>query len=82
MDSFSLDSCVRGHHVYKTVWTPQVGETLFSQPEFGNVHDPHAVAIATGDEMIVGHVPRKVSAICHLFLRRGAWAHGMSGNWA
>ena len=69
MDSFSLDFCVRGHHVYKAVWTTQVGETLLCQPEFGNVHDPYAVVIVTGDEMIVGHVPRKVSAICDLFLR-------------
>ena len=71
MERFSLNSCVRGHHVYKNVWTPQIGETLLCQPEFGNVMDPYAVAIVTGDEVIIGHVPRKISAMCHLFLRRG-----------
>ena len=27
-EAYSLDSVVRGHHVYKSVWTPTVGEEL------------------------------------------------------
>ena len=46
---------------------PTIGETLHCESE--NAVDPYAVAvleIAT----IVGHVPRKISAACNLFLRR------------
>ena len=70
MDRFSIDSCVRGHHVYEAVWSPQFGETLSCHLEFGNIMDPYAVSILKADK-IVGHVPRKISAFCHLFLRRG-----------
>jgi hypothetical protein len=39
------NSCVRGHHVYKDLWTPVVGEGLICRAEFGNVHDPYAIAV-------------------------------------
>ena len=28
MDVFEVDSCVQGHHIYKQVWTPFVGEDI------------------------------------------------------
>ena len=40
-----LDSCVRSHHVYKSILAPAVGETLACEVEFGNIHDPSAVAV-------------------------------------
>ena len=47
--SFSEDrheeaSVIRGHHVYKSVWTPEVGEELSLVTEDGNEHDKYAVA--------------------------------------
>ena len=47
MEMFVLSSCVRGHHVYKNIWLPHVGEELICTPEFGNETDPHAVATVT-----------------------------------
>ncbi len=41
----TLDSVVRGHHVYKRIWTPTVGEQLQLRPEEDNETDPRAVAI-------------------------------------
>ena len=73
MERFLLNSHVRGHHVYKVIWSPEVGEMLLCQPEFGNIQDLYAVSIATGKGLIVGHAPRKISAICNLFLRRGGY---------
>ena len=55
-EMFCLDSIVRGHHVYKTVWTPFLGEILTAIPEPENNHDRHAVCVKKGRE-IVGHVP-------------------------
>ena len=53
---------------------PTVGEELVCEHELGNSHDPYTVAVkkAIGGEMkVVGHVPRNISPICSLFIRRG-----------
>lgn len=39
---FAIDSVVRGFHLYKDVWNPHIGDTLFCQQEFRNLHDPCA----------------------------------------
>lgn len=50
-------SVIRGHHIYKAVWTPIVGETVQVCKEPSNPFDVHAVAILK-DGSTVGHVPR------------------------
>ena len=61
-----------GYHEYQSIWEAEVGENLSCIREPSNVCDPYAVAITKPDSsMIVGHVPRKMSAICSLFLRKG-----------
>ena len=67
---FEKDSVVRGHHVYKDVWTPYLNEELQLQREAGNEHDQHAVAVVKSST-VVGHVPRTISRVCWFFLRRG-----------
>ena len=42
---FSKDSVVRGHHVYKQVWTPEIGEELLVKKEPGNLHDDFVVSV-------------------------------------
>ena len=71
MNMFSTESVIiRGHHVYKDVWTPVIGEELISQQELGNLRDPFIVSLVKGTT-IVGHMPRKISAICFMFLQTG-----------
>ena len=70
MESYSVESCVRGYHVYKDVWEASVGEDLSCQRESGNSADPFAVAVVKND-MTVGHVPRRISSVSSLFLRKG-----------
>lgn len=65
----TCESCVRGYHVYKSIWTAEIGETLVTKPEFGNSHDPYALAVVDNNNIIVGHLPRNIAALCHLFLR-------------
>ena len=50
---------IRGHHVYKDIWTPYVGEELSLSPEDDNDHDRYAVAVVKGRN-IVGHIPHIV----------------------
>ena len=51
------DSVIRGHHVYKVIWTPYIGEMLLVRKEPANSHDGRAVAIVTSERTVVGHVP-------------------------
>ena len=62
---------MRGFHVYQCIWdAANDGEILRCEREVGNSDDPSAVAIKKG-ATTVGHVPRKISTICCIFLRRG-----------
>ena len=67
---YEVDSCVRSYHVYQDTWTLLVGEELYCEREEENIHDRYAVVVKKGSAR-VGHVPRKVSAPCTLFLRKG-----------
>ena len=85
-ESTALSSCVRGHHIYKDILDPVIGEKLDCRRECGNVQDRYAVAVVRthvdpkpkhrrhkteNTVATVGHLPRKISCICSLFLRRG-----------
>ena len=66
--TFSCDAMVRGYHVYKDIWVATDGEFLQCARETNNIHDPFAVAVLNNN-IIVGHIPKKMSAVCSLFLR-------------
>ena len=61
---------VRGYHVYQNEWIPILGEVLQCSREIGNAHDPYAVKV-TKDDTTVGHLPKKISLTCSLFIRKG-----------
>ena len=67
-DSFTLESYIRGHHVYHTIWTPIVGEVLPTKRELTNDYDRYAVAVLKDGE-VVGHVPRALTKTTSFFLR-------------
>ena len=71
MEKYSIDSCVRGYHVYREIWKASVGEQLPCERELqgGNSANPFAVAIKRSGS-VVGHIPGKISSVCPLFLRR------------
>jgi len=39
-------SVIRGHHIFKGIWTPRTGETVQVRQEAGNPHDRNAVGFA------------------------------------
>ena len=66
-----VEAMIRGYHEYQSIWEAEVGENLTCIREPGNIRDPYAVAVTKPESStIVGHVPRKMSAICSLFLRK------------
>ena len=68
---FTFSSFVTGHHIYKEIWTPQLGEIVFCYREPENQHDRYAVA-AYKDDQVIGHIPRTVSKPCSYALLAGA----------
>ena len=45
-----VESCVRGHHVYSTIWTPVLAELLSCRRELDNSEDRYAVAICNVED--------------------------------
>ena len=69
-EGLSRVSCIRGYHVYKDIWDAAIGEVLVCERELRNVEDRYAIAIKK-DETVIGHLPRNLSRVCSLFIRRG-----------
>ena len=67
---FTVESVVRGHHIYKQVWTPVVGEELTLAREYHNLYDCYATTV-NKDAAIVGRVPRELSKLFWNFLASG-----------
>lgn len=53
-------SMIRGHHIYRDIWSPYTGERLTLQHEDSITHDRHAVCLLT-DNYAVGHMPKELS---------------------
>ena len=70
MSELERDCVVRGYHIYKDVWIASIGETLNCVRQTGNRFDRYAVAVIKNDT-IVGHLPKKLSRVFSLFIRRG-----------
>ena len=68
--AYSLTTAVRGYYIYREFWMANLGEVLPCAREESNPHDPFAVSVHDGPN-IVGQVPRKFSALCALFIQRG-----------
>ena len=57
----SHETQIKGHHVYKDIWAPELGEHLEVQCEPENPVDKYAVCLKTSNGTIVGHLKKKKS---------------------
>ena len=46
---FVHKSVIRGHHIFKGIWTPRTEEIVQVRQEAGNPHDRNAVALLKAD---------------------------------
>ena len=78
VESFTIDSIIRGYHVYKDVWSSFIGEMLYCRRDVRNHHDPFAAVAVYKGTTVVGHVPiLKISAASYVFLgKAGATVTG------
>ena len=67
METFELKSCIRGYHVFKSIWNPTTREELNCERERTNTEDLYAVAVIRRNT-VVGHVPKEISDACALFI--------------
>ena len=70
-----MDSVVRGHHVYKSIWTPFLGEVLRAE-----MKKTYAVAILKDGGVVVGHVPHSFSKTFYFLRHRGSIQSKIMGH--
>ena len=80
-EALCLNSVVRGHHIYKDIWSSVHGEELHCKHEISNVHDLYAVSVIKHRMGIVGHLPKRISTPCHLILRKGESISCIVNGW-
>lgn len=75
--SCEFESVVRGHHIYKRIWKPVVGEKLkckHDTREEAQLYDEFAIGtylpVNDGEEELVGHVPIELSFLLCKYLAR------------
>ena len=66
--TITVESCVRSYHMYKDIWDATVGEELDCARESNNPADRYICCCEKKDGETVGHVLRKMSRLCTLFL--------------
>ena len=71
MEELTISSCIRGYHIYRSVWSPPVGEEYTCNRELENISDRYALAVTNMIGETIGHIPRKISKFCAIFLRNG-----------
>ena len=71
-----FETVIRGHHVYKATWNPNIGEHLECHKDTrkeAKEYDEHAVGVfktsSQGKKIVVGHVPMEFSNPLDYFLK-------------
>ena len=67
---FTVECCVRGHHVYQVDWDAKIGSELkaiYETRPGALVQDKYAMALRFND-VTVGHVPKILSEITYFYL--------------
>ena len=62
VSEFEYESCIRGYHIYKDIWSSTVGEHLICERETLNSTDRYAVAVLK-DNITIAHLPKVLSRI-------------------
>ena len=68
--TMDLETFIKGHHIYKNIWTPQLDELLEVSTEPDNPVDKFAVAVKK-NQNIVGHLKKAkledLQRLCFIF---------------
>jgi isopropylmalate/homocitrate/citramalate synthase len=67
---FNFESSIRDYHIYKSIWTYEIGEKLRCDREENNPNDKFAVKLVRNDgnkEQCVEHVPIEHSKVFNFY---------------
>ena len=67
---FEMDSVMRDYHIYTKVWQSNIDDILCCRCKGANIHDLYTVCMVHESGIVVGHIPRTMSAVCELFIRQ------------
>ena len=76
----NFKTVIRGHHVYKSIWTPLIGQVLIAKPDERREaldYDKYSIGIFKRSEegtttlTLVGHVPVELSKLLNQFWKAG-----------
>ena len=74
----NFKTIIRGHHIYKSIWTSSIGQVLLSQTDEWKEaldYDKYAAGISKRQEedisklSLVGHIPVELSKLLYQFLK-------------
>ena len=72
-ESFKFPSMIHKFHAYEEAWTPSMMIIYIDcTQDASNRYDPLQLLYYIKGEEMVGYVPKKISAPCFLFLRKGS----------
>ena len=54
--------------MYEEIWTAVFGEEFNTEREIGNIVDRYAVAVKKYSGETVGHLPKRISRMCSMFI--------------
>ena len=67
--NFEIVGCIRGHHIFNNIWTPEIGDVLMCVREPENSYDKNAVALKKCRMgPTIGHISRDLSSAVSSFL--------------
>ena len=66
-----VESCIRGHHMYSTIWTPLLGELLSCEENWIMPKNDYVVTVCRIDDIVVRHIPKKISFLWAVYTERG-----------
>ena len=58
---FLHESVIRGHHIFKEIWTPRTEEIVQVRQEAGNPHDRNAVALLKAEGSATSNLAYEIS---------------------
>ena len=67
-----MNCCVRGYHIFKSFWDAPIGSILSAKHEDDPqslVHDKYATALINSESVTVGHLPKFMSKLAHIFVK-------------
>ena len=67
-----MNCCVREYHIFKSFWDAPIGALLSAKHQHDPqslVHDKYAVALINSESVTMGHLPKFISKLAHIFVK-------------